>query len=87
MGWNDSVVRIPGSIVDVQDPSPVFYFLHSYHLVVEDKSIVSSECVYGRAFAASIERGNIFACQFHPEKSQRQGLSVLERFLRRPGSA
>ncbi len=61
---------------------PIFYFVHSYHLIPEDKSIISAEAEYGERFVAAIEKDNIFGLQFHPEKSQQEGLRVLENFLK-----
>lgn len=60
---------------------PIFYFVHSYHLVPEDKSIIAAETEYGGKFVAAVEKDNIFGLQFHPEKSQQEGLKVLENFL------
>jgi glutamine amidotransferase len=80
IGWN-SVEITPGSILfsDVP-PDTDFYFVHSYHVVCDD-SLVAARCNYCYPFAAAVERGNIFATQFHPEKSQRYGLVVLRNFL------
>jgi imidazole glycerol-phosphate synthase subunit HisH len=58
-----------------------FYFVHSYAVVPRDASIVAATTEYGPRFVSAIERGNLFACQFHPEKSQQAGLALLERFL------
>lgn len=57
-----------------------FYFVHSYRLVCEDAGLVSSWANYGERFAASVQNGNIFGTQFHPEKSQFNGLQVLKNF-------
>jgi glutamine amidotransferase len=61
--------------------SPSFYFTHSYHLVPKESSLILAECDYGGMFTAAILSGNIFATQFHPEKSQQNGLRLLENFL------
>lgn len=58
-----------------------FYFVHSYHLARTEQDIVTSYCDYGQKFIASIKKDNIFAVQFHPEKSQTSGLKILENFL------
>jgi glutamine amidotransferase len=58
-----------------------FYFVHGYHLICEDQTDVSSWCHYGYDFAASIQKGNIFGAQFHPEKSQSNGIIFLKNFL------
>ena len=61
--------------------SAVFYFVHSYVLKPDDPSAVTGTCDHGEKFAASIESGNLFATQFHPEKSQQAGLRVLTNFI------
>jgi glutamine amidotransferase len=71
VGWND---------VRYNNTEQTFYFVHSYHLNVADKSIVRGWCDYGYAFPAIIQKGNIFAVQFHPEKSQTEGLEILRKF-------
>ncbi len=58
-----------------------FYFVHSYYVAADDPAIVQGESEYGGPFAAAIGAGNVFATQFHPEKSQRPGLRLLENFL------
>ena len=59
---------------------PYAYFVHSYYLEAADESIVTATCDYGVRVHASIESGNVFACQFHPEKSGEFGLGILRRF-------
>ena len=56
------------------------YFVHSYYAVPRDPEVVAAECDYHRPFTAMIRRGNLYACQFHPEKSQRDGLEILRSF-------
>ena len=81
IGWNDvEVVKHEGLYRNVNGEQS-FYFVHSYAFHPEDKSSVSAWCQHGERFAASVELGNIFATQFHPEKSQRCGLAVLRNFL------
>jgi glutamine amidotransferase len=58
-----------------------FYFAHSYYCVPDDASVVVATAVYGVRFAAAVARGALFACQFHPEKSQRAGAALLTRFV------
>lgn len=85
MGWNEVRLVYP------QDPQwqglgtdPHFYFVHSYYPVPEDASLVAGETEYnGGRFASAIQRGNLTATQFHPEKSQSAGLALLENFLKR----
>jgi glutamine amidotransferase len=82
IGWN-SVDIMPGSILFEGIPQGGdFYFVHSYHVVCNDDSFVTARCDYCYSFVAAVERENIFATQFHPEKSQRYGLRVIENFLR-----
>ena len=80
MGWNTVNIkeRVP-LLQNVEDES-YFYFVHSYYVVPEDESIVASTTHYGIEFVSSICHNNIFACQFHPEKSQELGLKILRRF-------
>lgn len=79
MGWNNIDVKIDQYFVNI--PVRDFYFIHSYHLVPDDKSIVAATADYGIKVVASIQQENIFATQFHPEKSQEAGLSVLKTFF------
>jgi glutamine amidotransferase len=80
MGWNSvSIKRRPPALADVQDGSH-FYFVHSFHVVPEDKGVIATMTHYGFEFVSSIWKDNIFAAQFHPEKSQTAGLSILKRF-------
>ena len=65
---------------DIKDNS-YFYFVHSYHAVPDDKNIIAATTTYGETVTAAIERDNIFATQFHPEKSGDVGLQVLKNFL------
>lgn len=81
IGWDDVRFVRKGGLYADQEPSAVFYFVHSYVLRPEDPRIVSGICAYGQDFAASIVSDNVFATQFHPEKSQKAGLAVLGRFL------
>jgi glutamine amidotransferase len=80
MGWNSiSIKRQVPTLQDVPDNSHV-YFVHSFHVVPEDKSVIATTTPYGIEFVSSIWKDNIFAVQFHPEKSQNLGLSILKRF-------
>jgi len=81
IGWNNVEYK-GGSLLFFNVPqNPDFYFVHSYHAICEDKEMISATCDYGKKFTAVIESGNIFATQFHPEKSQRYGLQVLKNFM------
>lgn len=82
MGWNTLDVRTPGEGLYADLPAePSVYFVHSFHPVPADDSIVSATCDYGNPFAASVSRGALHAVQFHPEKSQRNGLAILQNFV------
>ena len=81
MGWNQISFPKRGRLFkDIPEGSYV-YFVHSYYLKADDPSIVTAGCSYGVDFDASVECGNVFACQFHPEKSGRIGLMILKNFL------
>jgi len=80
MGWNSiSIKRRAPALQDVPDNSHV-YFVHSFHVVPEDRGVIATTTPYGTEFVSSIWKDNIFAVQFHPEKSQTLGLSILKRF-------
>jgi len=59
------------------------YFVHSYYLEADDPSIVAAECEYGKIFHAAVEKGNVSASQFHPEKSGETGLGILKNWAER----
>lgn len=81
MGWNDlEVIRSEGLYRDVK-AAPVCYFVHSYVFEPKDPTVVTAYCQHGERFAASLEWENIFATQYHPEKSQQCGLATLRNFL------
>ena len=82
MGWNQVVQKKSHPLwKDIPDESR-FYFVHSYYVDAKDESVIAGEAEYGVKFAASIARENIFAVQFHPEKSHRAGLTLLSNFAR-----
>jgi glutamine amidotransferase len=85
MGWNG--VHAPGG-AGSNDPlwrglgrEEFVYFVHSYYVVPSDAGAVALECEYGERFCAAVRKDNVFACQFHPEKSQRVGLTILKNFV------
>lgn len=85
MGWNSiSIKRRAPALQDVPDNSNV-YFVHSFHVVPDDKSVIATTTSYGFEFVSSVWKDNIFATQFHPEKSQALGLSILKRFGEQKG--
>jgi glutamine amidotransferase len=80
MGWNSlTFKRRPPALAEVPENSHV-YFVHSFHVVPEDKSVIATTTPYGIEFVSSIWKDNILAMQFHPEKSQALGLSILKHF-------
>jgi glutamine amidotransferase len=80
MGWNAlAIKRRPPAMQDVPDGSNV-YFVHSFHVIPEDTGVIATTTNYGIDFVSSVWKDNIFAVQFHPEKSQSLGLSILKRF-------
>jgi glutamine amidotransferase len=80
MGWNNvRIMRKPPVFDGIPDES-YFYFVHSFYVVPEDESIVAGTTEYGSAFTSMVWKDNIFATQFHPEKSQDLGLKVLKGF-------
>jgi glutamine amidotransferase len=82
MGWNQLHIGTPSDrLMKGLGETPDFYFVHSYYPVPEDPSVVTSTCHYGLEFAASVTRGNLSAIQFHPEKSQNLGLTMLRNFI------
>ncbi|SHH82358.1 glutamine amidotransferase [Butyrivibrio fibrisolvens DSM 3071] len=81
IGWNDLSYANKGRLFkDVPEHSYV-YFVHSYYLDAEDKGIVTATTDYGVRVEASVEKDNVFACQFHPEKSSEVGMQILKNFL------
>lgn len=83
MGWNSLVLKQPSSPYwEGFDDDPFFYFVHSFYPSGVNEEDIAALCTYGNeTFCAAIQRGNLLATQFHPEKSQHAGLSLLENFL------
>jgi glutamine amidotransferase len=81
VGWNEVLFTAGCPLFRGVRPGATFYFVHSYCFVPRDDSCVAARCEYGGAFTAALQCGNVFATQFHPEKSQQNGLAVLENFL------
>jgi glutamine amidotransferase len=82
MGWNAITFTQPASplAATLKTAGEAFYFVHSFHCQPADPALVLAECDYGGAFTAAIARGNCFATQFHPEKSQAKGLQLYKNF-------
>jgi imidazole glycerol-phosphate synthase subunit HisH len=87
IGWNEVRFANKDGLYAGLGDSQVFYFVHSYMLVPENPTVVSGVCSYGVDFAASVETDNIFATQFHPEKSHKAGLAVLKNFSNQLGKS
>ncbi len=80
MGWN-SLLDVRGKLLNGLGSEPYVYFVHSYYLEAEDQAAVSAYTQYGKKLAIAIEQGNLFATQFHPEKSGTVGMQILKNFL------
>ena len=81
MGWNSLKIRPEAKLFRGIEDGSYVYFVHSYYLKAEDESIVAASTEYGTVIHASVERENVFACQFHPEKSGEVGLAILKNFI------
>ena len=81
MGWNSLTVKENAKLFKNLPADPYVYFVHSYYLQAEDPEVVAATAEYGVTVHASVEKGNIFACQFHPEKSGEIGLTILKNFV------
>ena len=81
MGWNSLELRNQGRLFAGLSGEPYVYFVHSYYLKARDEQIVKATTEYGDTIHASVEQDNIFACQFHPEKSSDTGLKILKNFV------
>lgn len=80
MGWNRLNVINDSPILEGVD-GEYFYFVHSYHVIPDDESIIAGVCEYGINIAASLSQNNLFSTQFHPEKSGKAGLKILKNFV------
>ncbi len=81
MGWNSLAFAVKGRLFSGLPEEPYVYFVHSYYLEAADEQIVTAVAEYGTQIHASVEQGNVFACQFHPEKSSDAGLHILKNFV------
>ncbi len=79
MGWNSLQIKKPGGLFAGIQPEPYVYFVHSYYLRAEE-DIVTASAQYGVELHAAVQKGKLFACQFHPEKSGELGLALLRNF-------
>lgn len=81
IGWNSLKLENQGRLFEGLSDEPYVYFVHSYYLKAEDEAIVKAVTEYGTRIHASVEQDNVFACQFHPEKSSDTGLHILKNFI------
>lgn len=81
MGWNSLHLENNGRLFQGIDENAYVYFVHSYYLKAADEKIVKASTEYSTHIHASVEQGNVFACQFHPEKSSDVGLQILKNFV------
>ncbi len=81
MGWNSIDIDPSSRLFEGIPDGSYVYFVHSYYLKAEDESIVKATTEYSAHIHAAVESGNVFGCQFHPEKSSETGLSILKNFI------
>ncbi|MFO7753228.1 MAG: imidazole glycerol phosphate synthase subunit HisF [Desulfobacteraceae bacterium] len=81
IGWNGIHLKKPSSLFSGIRPDETFYFVHSYHVVPEDESVILTTTEYGYPFVSAVQKGNITGTQFHPEKSGQAGLAILKNFV------
>jgi len=82
MGWNQIHTRGECPMLAGIDDGAYVYYAHSYHVVPDEQAVVATTTDYGHDFVSSVRHENVFATQFHPEKSQAVGLKLLENFIR-----
>ena len=82
MGWNTIEKKREVPMLQGVEGGDFFYFVHSYFVVPEEAQVISTFTTYGNPFVSSISKENLFATQFHPEKSQQKGLRLLENFVK-----
>lgn len=82
MGWNSLEIRPDAALFQGLPEQPYVYFVHSYYLQADHEEDVAASTIYNVKIHASVEHGNLFACQFHPEKSSTAGLQILRNFIR-----
>jgi glutamine amidotransferase len=84
MGWNQLAIRQPAPILKDVAEGTYVYFVHSYYVAPKDAQVIATETDYGGSFCSMIWRDNVYATQFHPEKSQSEGLRILKNFAELP---
>ena len=80
MGWNELEIRQTAPLLEGIEERTHFYFVHSYYVVPEDETVIAAETDYGGPFCSMIARDNVYAVQFHPEKSQAAGRRLLDAY-------
>ena len=80
MGWNSIAIGKRSPVLEGVPDGAFMYFVHSYYVVPDDRAVACTMTDYGTPFVSSIARDNVFACQFHPEKSQGEGLKIIRNF-------
>lgn len=80
MGWNSLEVKPGATLFQNLEKDPYVYFVHSYYLKADDEGVVAATTEYSTTIHASVEKDNVFGCQFHPEKSGEVGLQILKNF-------
>ncbi|SJZ31057.1 imidazole glycerol phosphate synthase subunit HisH [Selenihalanaerobacter shriftii] len=80
MGWNQLEIKKETDLFKNLDTDFFQYFVHSYYVIPEDKSVIATTTDYGIEFVSSIQKDNIYAVQYHPEKSSKEGLQILRNF-------
>lgn len=83
IGWNSLTLKDDASLFDGTEGEPYVYFVHSYYLKADDRDVVAATCDYTTTMDVSVEKDNIFGCQFHPEKSSDLGIEIIKNFLKR----
>lgn len=81
IGWNNLTFPNKGRLFEGIEENAFVYFVHSYYLKADEQAVVTAATEYGTYIHASVEKGNVFACQFHPEKSSEVGLKILQNFI------
>ena len=81
MGWNGVHMKQDSPLFNGVDPDAKFYFVHSYHVVPEDKDVILTKTTYDYDFVSSVQKGNVMGTQFHPEKSGNAGMALLKNFI------
>ena len=82
MGWNSLTINPKSRLLKGIGEEPYVYFVHSYYLTAKDRDLVAARTEYGVTIDAAVEKGNVFATQFHPEKSGETGLKILRNFAK-----